>query len=92
MVNTITLKELRPELPKVIERIDTRFDRYIVTRRGKPVCIMMGVDDYESMVETMEILADKDLVKRIKMAEANYHAGKSIPWEKALKELDRVSA
>jgi PHD/YefM family antitoxin component YafN of YafNO toxin-antitoxin module len=53
---------------------------------------MMSVDDYESMVETMEVLADKDLVKRIKKAEANYQAGKSIPWDKALKELDRVSS
>jgi len=62
MVNTMTLKELRPGLPKVIERIDEKLDRYIITRRGKPIVVMMGVNDYESMVETLEILADDELV------------------------------
>ena len=46
MVNTVSLKELRPELPKVIKRIDGRLDRYVVTRRGKPVVVMLSVDDY----------------------------------------------
>ena len=92
MVNTITLKELRPELPKVIERIDTRFDRYIVTRRGKPVCIMMGVDDYESLLETMDILGDPALVKRIKKAEQNFAEGKTVSLAELRKKLERVQS
>jgi prevent-host-death family protein len=90
MVNMITLKALRPGLPEVIERIDAKFDRYVVTRRGKPVCVMMSVEDYEAMVETMEILSDKPLVKRIRKAEADYKAGKAVPLGMALKELEHV--
>lgn len=90
MINTITLKELRPGLPDVIDRIDAKFDRYVVTRRGKPVCVMMSIEDYEAMVETMEILGDKALVKRIKKAEADYKAGKAVALEKVLQELERV--
>jgi prevent-host-death family protein len=92
MVNTITLKELRPGLPQVIERIDARFDRYIVTRRGKPVCVMLGVDDYESMLETMDILADPALVKRIKKAEKNLAEGKTISLAELQKKLERVQS
>ena len=60
MVNTISLKALRPTLPKVMEQIDRRLDRYFITRRGKPVAVMLGVDDYESLMETLDILADPE--------------------------------
>ena len=43
MVTTLSLKQLRPSLPKVIKRIDGRLDRYIVTKRGKPVVVMFSI-------------------------------------------------
>jgi antitoxin YefM len=90
MVNTITLKELRPELPSVINRIRERLDRYIVTRRGKPVCVMMSVEDYEAIVETLDILTNPKLVARIRRSERELKAGKGVTWEKLKKELESV--
>ena len=58
MVNTLSVKELRPELPKVIDKIDGKLDRYVITKRGKPVVVMLSIDDYESLMETLDILAD----------------------------------
>ena len=90
MVNTITLKSLRPGLPGVIDNIDSRLDRYIVTRRGKPVCAMISIEDYEEMLETIEILSDPVVMKRIGKARKELAAGKGISLEKALKDLERV--
>lgn len=90
MVNTLTLKELRPGLPKVIERIDEKLDRYIITRRGKPVVVMMGVDDYESMVETLEILADDKLVKGIREGLADIKKGRVHGWTESKKRLGKL--
>jgi prevent-host-death family protein len=90
MVNTITLKELRPGLPEVIDRIGDRLDRYIVTRRGKPVCVMLSMEDYEAIVETIDILANPKLVARIHSSEKELKAGKGIPWEKVKKDLESV--
>ena len=81
MVNMISLKELRPGLPGVIRDIDTKLDRYIVTKRGKPVAIILSVDDYEGILETIEILSDKDTVKRIKQAKREIKSGKTISLE-----------
>lgn len=83
MVNTITLKALRPGLPEVIKKIDARLDRYIVTKRGKPIAVMIGPDDYEGLLETIEILSDKETAKRIKRAKHEIEEGKTI----SLKEL-----
>lgn len=90
MVNTITLKALRPELPAVIRDIDTKLDRYIVTKRGRPVAVMMGVDDYEGVMETMEILSDKALMKRIKKAQRQIEEGKTVSLEELRKKLENA--
>ena len=81
MVNTITLKKLRPELPSVIKDIDGKLDRYIVTKRGKPVAIMMSPDDYEGLLETIDILSDKETAKRIKRAKQEIKENKTVSLE-----------
>jgi len=90
MVNTITLKALRPELPTVIRDIDTRLDRYIITKRGKPVAVMMSVDDYEGFLETMEILADKEAVNRIRKSQEEIRKGKTVSLEALRRKIDNV--
>ena len=69
MTKNVTLKMLRPRLPTIIDEIDSKMDRFVITKRGKPVALMMSIDDYESLLETVDILSDKGLMKRLKQAE-----------------------
>ncbi len=92
MVNTITLKELRPELPEVIKYIDSRLDRYIVTKRGKPVAIMMSPDDYEGLLETIQILSNKDTARRIKKAKRQIREGKTVSLEALRRRIEKEDA
>lgn len=36
-------------------------DRIIITRTGKPVAVLTGVEEYESWVETLEVVSRKPL-------------------------------
>ena len=90
MVNTISVRELRPTLSKVIDNIHKKFDRYVITRRGKPEVIMMSIDDYEGLLETLEIESDPDLMKRLKQAEEDMKKGKGKSLEQIHKELGIV--
>ena len=87
MVNFISIRDLRPGLATVMERIHKRFDRYIVTKRGKPEMVMMSMDDYESLIETLEIQSDKELMKDIQKAEKDMKAGKGVALDKIHKGL-----
>jgi prevent-host-death family protein len=75
MTKNVSLKALRPKLPKIIDEIDSKMDRFIITKRGRPVALMMSIEDYESLIETMDILSDKKLMKRIKAAETDVEKG-----------------
>src|SRR3989338_4030274 len=92
MVNIINLKELRPELPEVIKGIDTKLDRYIVMKRGKPVAVMMSPDDYEGLLETIEILSHRETARRIKKAKEEIKKGKTISLEKLRNKIEKLNA
>jgi prevent-host-death family protein len=90
MVNTISVRELRPKLSNVLTAIHDRFDRYIITNRGKPEVVMISIEDYESILETMEIQSDKILMLRIKKAEKDLKKNKGVSLEAVRKELGIV--
>jgi len=90
MVNFISIRELRPKLADVIARVHNQFDRYVITRRGKPEVMLISIEDYESILETLEIQSDKSLMRRLKQAEKDLKAGKGVPLDKIHKELGLV--
>ena len=90
MNRTITLKELRPELPKVANAIAEKLDRYIITKRGRPVMMLINPEDYEGLIETIEILQDRSALRRIKKARKEAKAGKTISLEALRQKLDNV--
>ena len=91
MTHTIPLKALRPGLPKVANNVATKFDRYIVTKRGHPVMVLMNPEDYEGLLETIEILSDRSAIKRIRQARKEAKAGKTVSLEALRRRLERVS-
>ena len=90
MINTISIRELRPKLSQVMNNIHKKFDRYVITRRGKPEAIIMSMDDYEGLLETLEIESDPQLMADIRKAEEEMKKGKGKTLEQIHKELGIV--
>ena len=90
MTQTITLKELRPALPKVVDLIDSKMERYLVTRHGKPVIVMLGIDDYESLVETLDILADPEAKKGLHQGIKDVMQGRTRSWQEIKRSLEKI--
>ena len=83
MIKSVTLKALRPKLPRIMDEIDSKMDRFVITKRGKPVAMLMSIDDYGGVLETIDILSNTHLMKRLKKAKADVKAGR-------LKSLDII--
>lgn len=90
MTNTVSLKELRPNLPKVMKRIDGKLDRFVVTSRGKPVAVMMSVVDYESLIETLDVLADPEAMANLRKGQKDIQEGRVRSWKDIKKSLARL--
>ena len=90
MIKTVSLRELRPELPKIIARIDGKLDRYVVTKRGKPVVVMLSVEDYEALVETLDILAEPKAMAGLRKGEEDIRRGRTRSWAEIKASVGRL--
>ena len=58
-----------------------------VTREKKPVLAIMSWELYEELIETLEILSDKEFMDDLRIGIKEADEGKGIPWEKVKKEI-----
>lgn len=87
MIQEMPITEARHELTSLPRKLARHPGAVTLTRRGKPVLAVMPWEFYESLVETLEIMADKDLTARLRKSIKQERQGKGIPWEKAKKTL-----
>lgn len=87
MIKTLPITKARNELPRLVENAQKRLDEYIITVKGYPAAVIVSVDEYDSLRETLEIMSDKKLMKEIKQAEKDVAAGRVRDWEDVKKEL-----
>ena len=86
----MSLTQLRPKFPQILDRVLKHFDRCVVTRHGKPEAIILAEEDYENLMETLDIFSDQKLIKELKKGQDELKAGRGISWQEAKKKLGYV--
>lgn len=71
----IPVTTLRPKLLQYLNRANRLGQEYIVTKNGKPSAVIMGYEEWESWKETLEIMSDRKLMRRIKKGRAYFERG-----------------
>ena len=72
---TISLTETRPRLSELVERAHGRFDRFVITRRGRAEAVLLSSEEFEGLLETLEILSDNEQVRRLVEADEELSRG-----------------
>jgi antitoxin YefM len=86
MTRTIPVSEARQTLPILVNRIGKVMDRIIITRKGKPAAVLMGVEEYESWIETLELVSRKETMAGICTGLTDLKKGRTQPFEKVFGE------
>ncbi len=81
MHKDIPITEARHQITSLPERLAKSPGAVAVTRRGKPVLAIMPWDYYESIIETLEILGDKDLMAALRQSIKDFETGKTLSME-----------
>lgn len=87
MYRSLNITEARKALNTLPEELTRTRETVAVTRRGKPVLAILDWELFEGLLETMEILADPELMAQIREAEKDVREGRTIPWEDVKAEL-----
>lgn len=83
----LTTVDARRELTKLPEKLGANPATVAVTRRGKPVLAIMTWEDYQAILETLEILSDDKAVGKLRRSIKEVKGGKHIPWQEAKARL-----
>jgi antitoxin YefM len=86
VVRTLPVTEARQTLPLLVSRMRRLMDRTIITRKGKPEAVLMSFEEYESWVETLELLSRPETVRGIREGLADLKAGRRVSFEEAFGE------
>jgi len=82
MVTTLSIAEAREQFTRLPERFDEEPDLTVqVTRHGKPVMVVLPWDVYESIIETMEVMADPNLMAALRQSAHDIAQGKTSDLE-----------
>ena len=66
------ISEVRAHLPQVLDRVRKTRKRFVITRQGKAIAIVVSPEELESL----EIMADVDLIRSLIRAEADIKGGR----------------
>ncbi|MBI2831268.1 MAG: type II toxin-antitoxin system Phd/YefM family antitoxin [Chloroflexi bacterium] len=83
----LTTVDARRKLTKLPEELGDSSATVAVTRRGKPVLAIMTWEDYQAILETLEILSDDKAVEQLRRSIKEVKEGKTIPWKEAKAKL-----
>jgi prevent-host-death family protein len=75
-MSTAPLTEARERLSEIIDDVVMHGTQWTITRHGQPVAVVVSHDDYESLIETLNVLSDEQAVAAIGEAEADLRSGR----------------
>lgn len=71
----LPLAEIKKRLSEIVDGVEQRHDRVLLTRNGRPAAVILSPEDLESLEETLDILSDPKAMRDIRRAERQIAAG-----------------
>jgi prevent-host-death family protein len=78
MSETLPLSDVKARLSELVDRVEAEDDRIVVTRNGRPAAVLLSPDDLESLEETLAVLSDPALMKKVRAGENALSRGDTV--------------
>jgi len=83
MSKTISLAEAKKSLSAIIKDVDEKYDRFTITKNGVSKAVLLSSDEFEGLLETIDILSRKEEREAITRAKKQVRSGQTV----SLKEI-----
>ncbi len=90
MAETLPLADVKARFSELADRVEKEHDRIVVTRNGRPAVVLVSPDDLESLEETLSILSNRELTKKIRAGVREIEAGRGVPLEEVLRRRSKT--
>jgi prevent-host-death family protein len=76
MAKILPLSEVKTRLPELVTGVEEREEEVVVTKNGRPAAVLINVEEYTRLKETLDVLSDPALMQQIAESRAFYRTGK----------------
>lgn len=83
---TVPLSKAKSLLSGLMRRVREEHESFAITHRGRIDGVLLSVEEYESLIETLEILSDKDLMASLRRGLKDLKAGRVHPYREVFPE------
>lgn len=88
MTKTIPLAEVKKNLSSIIRDVEEKYDRFTITKNGVDKAIILSSEEYEGLMETLDILSHKEEREALAKAKAQVRKGKTVSLDLMKKKYD----
>ena len=81
---TVPLAEARARLSRMVDEAVRTHERVEITRNGSRAAVLLSAEDYDGLLETLDVLSDADLVREIGQALDESRRGDVLSTEEVL--------
>lgn len=89
-MKTIPVADARANLSKLIDEASTTHERTEITKNGRRAAVLIGVDDYDAMRETIAVLSVTNLLRLHAEGEHALSTGESLDAGQLALAMDRA--
>ncbi len=72
----LPVTKVKRDLLDILKRMEEEESTIAVTRNGEAVGIMMSLARYDSLMETIEVLSDKEVLRSLKKSKEDFKTGR----------------
>ena len=74
----IPVADARDQLSRLVNDAQTLHERFQISRNGRPAAVILAQDDYDALMETIDIMANTELIAELSQAIAEDRAGQGV--------------
>ena len=87
MGKIVALSEAKARLSEIMKEVVETRGMVTITKGGTAAGVLLSTEEYESLIETLEILSDPQFMTALKQAEREAGKGKLLSHEEIWSEL-----
>ena len=74
-METIPITEAKARIAELADRVAREHDHFTITRNGRADVMLISVAEYESMQETLDLLADSEALADLRQSREDFESG-----------------
>ena len=86
-MTTISLSEAKDRLSKLVKETAETTEPFMISVHGRKEVVVISMEEYAGLMETIEILKDQDLVRKIQVGLREAGKGELVDFDSIKKDI-----